>query len=195
VEVKSGDSYQPIDTSATYRVATNDFLARGGDGYTSFLEAGSTYNTGLVDYEVLHDYIQANSPLSPGIEGRINQTLTIVEVITMSIIDESFDGKEIEVPAGETFQVQLASNASTGFSWQLISISDSNVLEKVSNIYDTPMFKLKEGEPPPVGAGGVEFWDYKALKTGTSTIVMEYSQPWEGGTKAARQFTLTVTVK
>jgi predicted secreted protein len=40
----------------------------------------------------------------------------------------------------------------------------------------------------------MEFWTFKALMKGTSTISMEYSQPWDGGTKKAQTFSLTVTV-
>ena len=37
VSVKVGDA--PLDEGRTYRVATNDFLLRGGDGYTAFRDA------------------------------------------------------------------------------------------------------------------------------------------------------------
>jgi 5'-nucleotidase / UDP-sugar diphosphatase len=71
VDIKNGDSYQPINLSAVYGLATIDFLAGGGDGYTVFKETGKYNNTGLLDYEVLEDYIKSNSPLNPVVEGRI----------------------------------------------------------------------------------------------------------------------------
>jgi 5'-nucleotidase / UDP-sugar diphosphatase len=71
VQMKTGDSYQPLDPSAQYIIATSDFLAGGGDGYTAFKEAGNVYHTGFVDYEFLQDYIKAHSPLSTGLESRI----------------------------------------------------------------------------------------------------------------------------
>ena len=37
VSIKVGDA--PLDEGKIYRVATNDFLARGGDGYTAFRDA------------------------------------------------------------------------------------------------------------------------------------------------------------
>ncbi|MCD6567992.1 MAG: protease inhibitor I42 family protein [Dehalococcoidia bacterium] len=46
-----------------------------------------------------------------------------------------------------------------------------------------------------VGAPGKEVWTFEALEKGSSTISMEYSQPWEGGEKAAQTFSLTVVVK
>jgi 2',3'-cyclic-nucleotide 2'-phosphodiesterase (5'-nucleotidase family) len=54
-------------------LATNDFLAGGGDGYTAFAEAVHIDIPSLVDYEVLQDYIQSHSPLKPEIEGRIQK--------------------------------------------------------------------------------------------------------------------------
>ncbi|MGD0780317.1 MAG: protease inhibitor I42 family protein [Dehalococcoidales bacterium] len=134
-----------------------------------------------------------------------SQTSTTIRIVTSTPIidqentetahaDKSYDGKEIRITLGSSLQVQLESNPSTGFGWELTSISDSNVLEKLSNIFETPSYKLPAGQTPPAGAGGMEFWTFKALMKGTSTISMEYSQPWDGGTKKAQTFSLTVTV-
>ena len=62
VEVKTGDSYQPLDLLARYSLATADFLAGGGDGYSAFKEAGKYSNSGFVDYEVLEQYIRPIPP-------------------------------------------------------------------------------------------------------------------------------------
>jgi inhibitor of cysteine peptidase len=63
------------------------------------------------------------------------------------------------------------------------------VLKNVANTYEAPE------DIDMVGAPGKEIWTFKALKKGTSTISMEYSQPWPNGTKAAETFDLTVVVK
>ncbi len=89
---------------------------------------------------------------------------------------------------GDTLVVTLASNASTGFSWQLVQISDPSVLQQVGQQFNQP--------PTPVpGAPGTEVWTFKALKTGTSAILMEYSQPFSGGIKGAQTFSLTIVVQ
>ena len=44
---------KPIDRNKTYRVATNDFLAAGGDGYTMFgriLTEGDLLSDVLIEY-------------------------------------------------------------------------------------------------------------------------------------------------
>jgi 2',3'-cyclic-nucleotide 2'-phosphodiesterase (5'-nucleotidase family) len=76
VEIKTGNGYQLMDPSAIYGVATNDFLAGGGDGYTVFQKAVNIYNSGLADFEILQDHIKANSPLRPELEGRIQVSRT-----------------------------------------------------------------------------------------------------------------------
>ena len=104
-------------------------------------------------------------------------------------LDKSYDGKEVNVSPGTTLTVTLESNGTTGFEWELTGISDNTVLEKVSDSYQSG-FSL----PGQVGVGGKEVWKFKALKKGHSTIDMQYSQPWNKGTKGAEKFSLTVVV-
>jgi inhibitor of cysteine peptidase len=118
-----------------------------------------------------------------------------VEIISPLYADESNNGKELRMAPGNTLQVALDSNPTTGFKWELVQISDLAVLEKVSDTFEKPMIKQKEGSPPIVGAGGKEFWTFKALKPGTAVISMEYSRPWEGGEKGVNKFSLTVIVQ
>ena len=65
----------PVDLTAgsTYKIAENDFMATGGDGYPNF---GSRMTTQDIMEQVAADYITANSPLSPAVrafpDGRIN---------------------------------------------------------------------------------------------------------------------------
>jgi predicted secreted protein len=96
--------------------------------------------------------------------------------------------EDIEVNAGEEFQITLCSNQSTGFQWSEAQIDDESVAEEVSHEFVSPSGQV-------VGAAGKEVWTFKALKEGKATIAMEYSQPWEGGTKAEWTFESTVEVK
>ena len=61
----------PIDLTAgsTYKIAENDFMSAGGDGYPNFVARHATQN--IMD-QVLADYVTANSPLTPAIQGRIH---------------------------------------------------------------------------------------------------------------------------
>jgi 5'-nucleotidase len=54
-----------IDPAATYRVATNSFLAAGGDNFRVFGEGKNSKDTGLSDLDSWTDYIKAGTPISP----------------------------------------------------------------------------------------------------------------------------------
>ena len=55
--------------ATTYKIAENDFMSTGGDGYPVFFSRATTQN--IMD-QVVADYITANSPINPVIQGRIH---------------------------------------------------------------------------------------------------------------------------
>jgi 2',3'-cyclic-nucleotide 2'-phosphodiesterase (5'-nucleotidase family) len=57
-----------LTDASTYMIAENDFMVSGGDGYPFFTPRVTTQN--IMD-QVLADYIVANTPISPVIQGRI----------------------------------------------------------------------------------------------------------------------------
>jgi 2',3'-cyclic-nucleotide 2'-phosphodiesterase (5'-nucleotidase family) len=57
-----------LTAASTYKIAENDFMASGGDGYPNFTSRATTQN--IMD-QTLADYIVANTPISPSIQGRI----------------------------------------------------------------------------------------------------------------------------
>jgi 5'-nucleotidase / UDP-sugar diphosphatase len=63
--------YRPLDTAETYRVVSLDYMLGGGDGYT-MLKNGTNIRRGDVPEEqAVIEFITANSPVSPKVEGRI----------------------------------------------------------------------------------------------------------------------------
>jgi len=63
---------KPIDTSRTYRIATNSYLAAGGDGYRIFLKAIDAYDSSMFQRDVLIKYIEhQGGRIKPQTFGRI----------------------------------------------------------------------------------------------------------------------------
>ncbi len=129
-------------------------------------------------------------------------TLSLFACSSEVSVDASYDGKEVSVPVDGSLIVTLESNPTTGFLWQyeeevedtlhiLTGIPDETVLALVGKEFVAPEAEV----PPLIGAGGEEVWTFKAVGEGTTELSLEYSQPWEGGTKAAKTFTLTVVVE
>jgi 5'-nucleotidase / UDP-sugar diphosphatase len=53
----------PLDLSKTYKMAINNFVAAGGDGYPKMTVHPSYVDTGFVDADALRGFITARSPL------------------------------------------------------------------------------------------------------------------------------------
>ena len=60
-----------IGPTDTVRFVTNDFMLTGGDGYTAFAAGTDVQQPGDDLMQVTVDYITANSPVAPVVEGRI----------------------------------------------------------------------------------------------------------------------------
>jgi 5'-nucleotidase len=85
VDVRNADgSYTPLDPAAIYKVATNDFLRRGGDGYSVFAEqAINAYDAGDNLEEAVAAYVRAHSPITPKLEGRVTRAAQSVNLPLM----------------------------------------------------------------------------------------------------------------
>jgi 5'-nucleotidase / UDP-sugar diphosphatase len=76
VEVLNDDGeYETLDPDEEYVIATNDYLYAGGDDYTMFAEnSRDGYDFGRTLDELVRTYVQGNSPITVGVEGRITRT-------------------------------------------------------------------------------------------------------------------------
>lgn len=61
----------PLDPAATYRIATNNFMATGGDEFTTLTQGTNTVDTGINLVDTVVRYLETNSPVDPQVEGRL----------------------------------------------------------------------------------------------------------------------------
>ena len=63
---------KPIDPNRIYKMATNSYLAAGGDGYKVLLKAVDRYDTSMLQRDVLIEYIKyLGGKIRPKVKGRI----------------------------------------------------------------------------------------------------------------------------
>jgi 5'-nucleotidase / UDP-sugar diphosphatase len=63
---------RPIDPEKTYRIATNSFLAGGGEGYAVMKKSILRYDTSIFQRDVVIEYIQSlDGPVQPALHERI----------------------------------------------------------------------------------------------------------------------------
>ena len=105
-----------------------------------------------------------------------------------SALGPSANGKTIHVHVGATVEIQLTSNASTGYSWQLAAVN-LNVLRPIQIGFRNPA----PTKPPAVGRPGTYVIDLLARAKGTTTVRLEYVAPGTSG-KVGQRFRVTVVV-
>jgi inhibitor of cysteine peptidase len=80
----------------------------------------------------------------------------------------------LSVKTNEQFYITLSSNPSTGYEWQVASVSNPDMVRFVDSQYIRPESEL-------VGAPGKQVLTFNALQEGSATIQLEYVRPWETG--------------
>ena len=96
-------------------------------------------------------------------------------------------GQTIDIGVNQEFVIALGSNPTTGYSWQ--ESHDNTILELVEKTYK------EEAKQGLVGAGGVEYFRFKALKTGKTEITLVYKRPWEEPTPQDVTKVFTINIK
>ena len=94
---------------------------------------------------------------------------------------------DFEIEIGDKIYIELCSNPTTGFEWAY-EMSSTTVVKEEDHDFDAP-----EGDVP--GASGIEKWTFEGIGKGTTTITMEYSQPWDGGIKGEWKYIITVVIE
>jgi inhibitor of cysteine peptidase len=106
-------------------------------------------------------------------------------VLEANVFTEDNNGSTVELATGDTFQIKLNENPTTGYQWTL---ETTDGLEIMSDNFLPPATGL-------VGAGGIHEWDIKATASGTQQVTGVYSRSWETLTDSEQRFVLTVEVE
>jgi len=107
------------------------------------------------------------APLCLGCASGQNQ-----QFVTTAITKYNETATDIKVKVGEQFEIDLAANVTTGYTWDGNEVYDKTMLELVKKEYIT------SGQQRP-GAGGTQMYMFKALKAGDTQIKMTYKRSWE----------------
>lgn len=98
-----------------------------------------------------------------------------------------------EIAVGERFEVRLASNPSTGFSWALRGGADGRVVRLVGSRFVPPAPPATG--PAPVGREGNEVFALEGVAPGRTTLEFAYARPWEKDVAPAKVVEQVVRVR
>ncbi len=96
-------------------------------------------------------------------------------------------GSQVHLRVGQTLEVRLAANPTTGYTWDLTAV-DRTVLQPVGE----PRFE--RGRKQALGSGGTMIWTFRAQAPGTTVLRLEYRRFWEAQSPPADTFEITVQV-
>lgn len=124
---------EPVDLEKTYKLATNDFMAAGGDGYTMFEGATKLAEYPLIS-EVLVAYVEELGEINPVVEGRI-------AVIPAPVVEE----EPVEEPAPEPVPEPTPEPAPVPEpEVKKYIVKPGDVLWKIAELFNTTWEKLAE---------------------------------------------------
>jgi inhibitor of cysteine peptidase len=105
-------------------------------------------------------------------------------------LDAANNGTTLETTSGQTINITLDSNFTTGYKWNLVTEPNAQVLKLLSSEYVAPA----ASSPPLVGAGGKEIWKFQTTGRGTTSLKLAYFRPFDPS-QVAKEFSATVVVK
>ncbi|MEV0245725.1 protease inhibitor I42 family protein [Nocardia sp. NPDC050712] len=133
------------------------------------------------------DHTSATPPATPTPVSSAASATAVPPVGTVTVT-EADNGQERRLEAGQRLIVRLASNPSTGYSWQLAAALDQNVVRQIGDR------EYVSEEPVMPGAPGTEQWTFTAVAAGVTQVRMDYARPWEQGVEPAQTFSLVLVV-
>lgn len=101
----------------------------------------------------------------------ISPTAARQATTTVQVTNTDSDGS-VTLNPGDTLEVILTSNASTGYHWIITSLNQDILQQADDSEY--------EADPNPqglVGAGGNEIFTFKAMAAGETSLKMNYQSP------------------
>jgi inhibitor of cysteine peptidase len=103
----------------------------------------------------------------------------------MLTIDQSYDGRSIDLAVGQAIELRLPENPTTGFSWTVRADGE-------------PACDLAEGPAAPPGTlpgqGREHVWTIRGVDAGTCRIALIYQRSWEATIPPAQEFHIGIRV-
>ncbi|MGH8445303.1 MAG: protease inhibitor I42 family protein [Solimonas sp.] len=104
-------------------------------------------------------------------------------------VTEADAGKTVQLSAGQSLEVRLESNPTTGYRWQLTLPDDAPLRQ-----HGEPEYQAGAYAEGIVGAGGVETWRFDAARAGRVGLRFEYRRPFEQGLPPGKTVEVVVEV-
>ena len=103
------------------------------------------------------------------------------------VVTDDDKGSDVEIKLGDTLEVRLASNPSTGYMWYVHP--KSTALLKLTGLTQT------DAAEPGVGRPIVQVFTFQPKRAGDVILLLRYARAWEKPALGEEQFTLHVVIE
>jgi len=94
-------------------------------------------------------------------------------VESMKTFVKTDSGTTCELRAGESFEVRLAENPTTGYTWAVLKIPEGLLR------LETESLETEPADPRIAGRGGTKVFVFKTLQPGSGELDLRLRRPWE----------------
>lgn len=103
------------------------------------------------------------------------------------VVGDADKGALVQLKLGDTLEVRLQSNPTTGYQWYVHPRS-------------TPLLKLigqsqTQAQQPGVGRPGVQIFRFQAVAAGQGVLLLRYVRAWQKALPKEEQFDLQVSIR
>ena len=94
----------------------------------------------------------------------------------------------LTVLRGKVLNLELKSNPTTGYSWEIAGFAGSDFLARMGKYDYKP-------DSDRIGSGGIQIFSFKTKEKGDAKVIFEYRRAWEEHIEPAERYTVKVTVR
>jgi len=148
-------------------------------------------------WSVVHtSVLKGGSDMSKRFESCRNAIALLLAVLALAVscgpftetkLDINDNGSQVEIERGQVLAITLESNASTGYTWEVIELDDS-ILQQIGE----PEFRMRGDRPGDPNDMTIRF---EAVNTGRMTLKLLYHRRWEKEEAPQETFSIEVVVR
>jgi inhibitor of cysteine peptidase len=103
-------------------------------------------------------------------------------------VSDPDDGGSVQMSPGDTLRVRLHATPGTGYSWTVGKVDAAALAESAPRKFVPPPQQIP-------GAEGHDVFEFRAARSGRTSLELRYLRPWEKNTPPARIFHINVNVE
>ena len=142
-----------------------------------------------IKYHLISYFVSLTTLLALPLAGCITASSKTVQPDDVQLTDTN-NGGQVTVKVGQTINLQLESNPSTGFGWEVSQVDTTLLAQKGDKTY-APASQNKS----VAGGGGWEYFHFTVQQKGETTLKLIYHRSWEKGVEPAQTFEVKIHIE